>query len=136
MYDTLYLTSGVYLFSSITLNQQTSLNAGPGAKVTIYLTGNITLAQGGSINSGGQPQDFLIYSQGSQLSIQQHSEFRAGFWGPNADITIEQNTDVYGSLVGSSVEILNTACIHFDRSLLKVKRNSIEEMVIVAWREM
>jgi hypothetical protein len=135
-YDTLYLKSGVYFFSSITLNQQASLLPAPGANVSIYMTDNISLAQGASINPGGQPANFQIYSQGTELNIGEHSEFRAAFWGPNADIHIEQNTDVYGALVGASLKVVNSACIHYDRSLLQIKRGSINKMVIVAWREL
>lgn len=134
--DTLYLKSGVYFFSSITLSQQSSLMAAPGAQVTIYMTDNITLGQGTSVNPDGQPSNFLIYSQGTSLDIGQHSEFRAGFWGPNADIHIEQNTDIYGSLVGASVSVVNSACVHYDRNLLGVQRDTIDRMMIVAWREM
>jgi hypothetical protein len=99
------------------------------------MTGNMTLNQGASINPGGSPADFLIYSTGTQLSINQGTEFRAAFWGPNANIKVEQNTQVYGSLTGKSVRIVNSACIHFDRSLLEYTRDEIERMEMVAWRQ-
>jgi len=134
-YDEVVLSSGVYYFSSITLNQQASIKVAPGAEVTIYMSGDLNLAQGSAVNPGGSPTDLLFYSQGSQLSIGEHTEFRAAFWGPNADISVEQNTDVYGSLVGASIQILNSACIHYDRSLQTLTRGNPTGVVIVAWRE-
>ena len=134
-YDTLVLTSGVYYFSSVTLGEQSAIKLAPGANVTIYMTGNMSLNQGASINPSGSPIDFLIYSKGTQLNINQGSEFRAAFWGPYANIKVEQNTEVYGSLTGKSVQIVNSACVHFDRSLLKFVRKEIERMAMVAWRQ-
>ncbi len=134
-YDTLVLTSGVYYFSSVTLGEQSAIKLAPGAEVTIYMTGNMTLNQGASVNPGGKPNDFLIYSKGTALNINQGTEFRAAFWGPNANIKVEQNTNVYGALTGKSVRVVNSACIHFDRSLLKYVRKEIERMAMVAWRQ-
>ena len=133
--DTLVLTSGVYYFSSVTLGQQSAIKLAPGAEVTIYMTGNMSLGQGSAINPAGSPADFLIYSKGTQLNINQGTEFRAAFWGPNTNIKIEQNTEVYGALSGKSVRIVNSACIHFDRSLLLYVRDEIESMQMVAWRQ-
>lgn len=135
-YDTLILTSGVYYFSSVSLGQQSAIKLQPGAEITVYMTGNMSLGQGSAVNPRGQPSDFLIYSKGTQLNINQGTEFRAAFWGPNANIKVEQNTTVYGSLAGKSVRVVNSACIHFDRSLLKHVRKEIERMKVVAWRQM
>ncbi|HEX2897918.1 MAG TPA: pilus assembly PilX N-terminal domain-containing protein [candidate division Zixibacteria bacterium] len=134
-YDTLVLTSGVYYFSSISLGEQSSIKLAPGAEVTIYMTGNMSLNQGASVNPGGIPSDFFIYSKGTQLNINQGTEFRAAFWGPNANIKVEQNTSVYGALSGKSVRVVNSACIHYDRSLLRYTRDEIERMKMVAWRQ-
>ncbi len=133
--DTLVLTSGVYYFSSVSLGQQSAIKLAPGAEVTIYMTENMSLGQGSSVNAAGSPTDFLIYSKGTTLNINQGTEFRAAFWGPNANIKVEQNTGVYGALSGKSVRLVNSGCIHFDRALLKHKRKEIEGMEMVAWRQ-
>lgn len=134
-YDTLELSSGVYYFSSISLGQQSAITLAPGANVTIYMTDNLSIGQGSSINPGGSPSDFIIYSQGDELNINQGTEFRAAFWGPNTDIKVEQNTDVYGALSGQTIRIVNSACIHYDRSLFGFQRKEIETVEQVAWRQ-
>ena len=136
MYDTVTLSSGVYYFSTFSLRNQSALLLAPGAEVTIYMTGNLDLEQGSSINPGGTAADLIIYSQGTELNINNGTEFQAGFWGPDTYISIEQNTDVYGSIVGGVVSIANSACVHFDRKLLKYSKLILKEMAIVAWREM
>ncbi len=133
--DTLVLSDGVYYFSSIDLAQSASLQVAPGANVTIYMTGDMTLGQYSSVNFGGSATDITFYSQGSTLDLGQHTEFNGAFWGPTANINIDQNTNVYGSLIGASVTIANSACVHFDRSLLKLVATEITRMDIVAWRQ-
>lgn len=136
VYDTMVLASGVYYFSTISLGQYASLQVAPGAEVTIYMTDNLTVGQDASVNPDGSTSSLLIYSKGTELNLGQHTEFHGGFWGPNAVIDVEQNTDVYGSLVGSSVTIANSACVHFDRSLSKVTRDSVTGVQVIAWREL
>jgi hypothetical protein len=133
--DTVQLTSGVYFFNDIVLSQQSVLTLAPGAEVTIYMTGNLSLGEGSALNPNGSPADLVIYSQGSLLEIGQHTEFRAGFYAPDANIFIEQNTSVYGALVGQSISLHNSACIHYDRALYKKTRGEVENMVVVAWHE-
>jgi hypothetical protein len=133
--DTLVLSDGVYYFSSLTLGQAASLQIAPGANVEIYMTGDLTIGQFSSVNHAGSAADLAVYSQGSTLNLGQHTEFIGAFFGPTTSIVVENNTNIYGSLVGGSVNIENSACIHFDRSLLKLITKEIERMAIVAWRE-
>ncbi|UCC43714.1 MAG: hypothetical protein JSU65_11385 [Candidatus Zixiibacteriota bacterium] len=133
--DVLTLSSGVYYFSSITLDNNTSIQVAPGAEVIIYMTGNLTVGQTSSLNPGGSPSDLLIYSQGTELNIGQSTEIRAAFWGPTTAISIQQNTDVYGSFVGQSILMQNSTCVHYDRSLREITSDKISEMIVVAWRE-
>ena len=129
------LSDGVYYFSSLTLGQEASLQIAPGANVEIYMTGDLTIGQFSSVNHSGSAADLTVYSQGNLLELRNHTEFVGAFWGTNTDIFVENNTDVYGSIIGKSVHIENSACIHFDRSLLKLVTTEIERMEIVAWRE-
>ena len=61
------LSSGVYYFSSMILDNSASLTIEPGAKVLIYVTGDVDLKNDASINTGGQPKDVQIYGQGNVL---------------------------------------------------------------------
>ena len=133
--DTLKLSSGVYYLSTVNMGEQSSIQIQPGAKVQIYTTGNMTFSQNTSINPGGVPSNVQIFSKGTSLTLGQYVEFRAIFWGANTNITVSQNTSVYGSLTGKSVSIANSACVHFDRSLLKFVTKKIESMEMVAWRQ-
>ena len=135
-YDTLVLSDGVYYFSSLTLGQHASLQIAPGANVQIYMTGDLDIGQHSDVNSGGSASDLTIYSQGSTLTLGQQTELVAAFYGPTTNIIVDNNTNIYGSLIGASVNISNSACVHFDRALLKLLQTEIERMEIVAWRQL
>jgi hypothetical protein len=103
--------------------------------VKIYVTGDILFGQYASVNDEGSPIDCLIYSQGD-LSFNQGNTFYACYYGPNANIQYDQTTKVYGSLVGSSIQLDQGACFHYDRALSRVQRPLPEGVTLVAWREL
>ncbi len=134
-FDTLTLANGVYYFSTIDFGQEAVLQVDPGAEVTIYMTDNITFAQDVDVNKNGSPADLQFYSKGTELNLNQNVEFYAGFYGPNAAIAIDQTAQVYGSVLGSSVNLEQGACFHFDRDLRKVVRPASGLIETVAWKE-
>ena len=129
------LQSGVYYFSSINLGQLSTLTLAPGANVTIYVDSNLTFEQGSTINDGGSPRDLEIFSQYGSLQFDQDNTFYGTFYGPNADIFYDQTTQVYGSLIGNSLNLDRNACFHYDQSLFDIKGRSTGEMEAVAWRQ-
>jgi len=129
-------SSGVYFFSSIELQQGSTLTLAPGVSVTIYVTGDIILRQSSTMNGGGAPMDLLIYSNGSTLQFDQNNIFYGAFYGPNAHIQYDQTTQAYGSLVGNTIQLDKDACFHYDRSLSKIQKGTTGDMLLVAWREL
>ena len=127
--------SGVYYFSSIDLGQLSNLTLAPGAEVTIYVDSNIILGQGSTVNDGGVPRDLQVFSQYGSLTFKQDNTFYGTFYGPNADIYIDQTTEVYGSLIGNSLTLDRNACFHYDQSLSEIKFRTTGAMEAVAWRQ-
>lgn len=134
--DTLVLSAGVYFFSSITTNNFSSLQIAPGEDVTIYLTDGIKLRNESSFNPEGSPSSLVIYAKGTGSEIGNSTEFRGAFLGPNTDLTIDNNPDVYGAFMVRSLELVNAACIHYDRNLSSFSRNEFVGYRQVAWREL
>jgi len=130
------LAGGVYYFSDSVLGQYSNITIAPGASVTIYVTGGIDLGQGSTMNNGGTPSNMVIYSCGTYLTFHQNNIFYGAFYGPYTDIQYDQTTQVYGSLVGHSVNLDRDACFHYDRSLSRIRKGTTGEYVAVAWREL
>lgn len=133
---TLTLTSGVYYFSSIKMEQDADLIIAPGASVTIYLTGDLVMENNTRINPGGLPIDCIFFSKGSLFKLENTSEFYGGFYGPDAVFKVENNTALYGSIVAEDVILENAACFHYDRLLGGYWKGYTGDQLIVAWRQM
>ncbi len=131
----LVLDGGVYYFSDILLGQSSTISVAAGADVTIYVTGTINLNQNSTINNGGTPSSFIVYSKGSLLQFDQGNIFYGAFYGPKAHIQYDQTTQVYGSLVGGTIQLDKGACFHYDRNLADFQRNGNEGVRVVAWGE-
>jgi hypothetical protein len=129
------LAGGVYFFSSIFLGQNSNLTVADGEVAVIYMTGDITFNQGSTLNDYHSPSDLMIYSQGS-LNFNQDNKFYGTFYGPNGHIQYDQTTEVYGSIVGSTIRLDQGACFHYDRALGKIKRKRLTGVTQVAWREL
>ena len=127
------LSSGTYYFNNITLEQGSQLLVAAG--VTIYVNGDVTFKQYSTANAGGNPADLLFYSRGSLLQFDQGNIFCGAFYGPDAHIQYDQTTQVYGSLVGGSIQLDKGACFHYDRNLSKIKKGTTGRYFVVAWRE-
>lgn len=129
------LAGGVYFFSSIFLGQNSNLTVADGEVAVIYITGDITFNQGSTLNDYHSPSDLMIYSQGS-LTFNQDNKFYGTFYGPNAHIQYDQTSEVYGSIVGSTIKLDQGACFHYDTALGKIKRKKLSGVTQVAWREL
>ncbi|MCH7689679.1 MAG: pilus assembly PilX N-terminal domain-containing protein [candidate division Zixibacteria bacterium] len=129
------LGDGVYYFTSIDLGQNSQVTIAPGAEVTIYVTGDILFSQQSTINDGGNPMDLMIFSQGSALTFKQDNTFYGTFYGPDATIEYDQTSQIYGALVGSTINVAKDACFHYDRRLSEFVKGVTGRMLVSAWKE-
>jgi len=136
-WGSLTLSSGVYYFSDIYLENAASIDLVEGASVVIYMTGDINLENITSMNNGGSPADLVIYSQGDGFTLSNDTKFYGSFYGPDAIFYVENNTDLYGSVVADAIVIENQACFHYDRDLRDFSRRSYDgSMSMPGWKEL
>jgi hypothetical protein len=127
------LASGVYYFSSIEAQQDSKILLAPGADVRIYVGGDIVFRQNSTFNELGNPANAIVYSQGTTLQFDQGNIFKGAYYGPNAHIQYDQTTQVFGALVGNTIQLDQGACFHYDRNLAKIKKGTTGAMLMVAW---
>ena len=64
------------------------------------------------------------------------TEFYGAFYGPDVTFNIENNTNLYGSIVAEDILLENQASFHYDRDLANYKkREPTGAMQMVAWKE-
>lgn len=136
--DTCVLSSGTYYFNDVTLNSQSCLmldsNDVP-LHVTIYMEGNLTLEQSTSVNPFEPSSALLIVCGGSTVDIGNDTEIHAAFYGPEADVTLGQSCEWFGSLIAQSVTMINTGSLHYDEALLPLPVSTTGNMLMIAWEE-
>ena len=107
--------------------------------LTIYVGGNIEVKNSGVINNlSGDATKLTIYGLETCESIilKNDTDFYGAIYAPNADIIMMNSGDVYGSVVGNSIEQKNSADFIYDAALKKV---SVEDegvrFVVQQWHE-
>ena len=134
--DSVTLSSGVYFFNLLKLEQNAHLSIAPGANVTIYMTGDLLVGQDGSINNGGKPKDIAIYSKGEHFQLGPGNTFYGVFYGPRVPFVAGQDASMYGSIIAKSLHLAQNDCFHYDRDLANFTKGFGSEFNIVAWRQM
>ena len=133
--ETLVLSGGVYYFTSITLGNNADLQIADGENVIIYMTESLILSESAELNSDSPPTSLVIFSTGSVTTVGQNTVISMAFYGPDADLVLENSCDVYGSLVANTVNMSNIACVHYDRALGDLEFGKTGDMTMIAWRE-
>lgn len=113
----LYLTAN----SALSANNNVTINVSNGANVTIYSDGVFSAANDVTINNQGNiPSNFVIYSTytGSNgVSLANSGAFYGVVYAPNTDISIGNNGQVFGALIGKTIWFSNNDNIHYDEAV-------------------
>jgi hypothetical protein len=131
---TVTLKSGTYYFNNLHLKNHAQLQVQAGANVRIFMIGDFLLENLALLNSNGKPAQLQIFSKGTKIEIQNNTEFKGTIYAPNCDFMHQNNALIYGAIIAKTVEIKNNACIHFDRSLSKIRGGTPGDYEQVAWR--
>ena len=139
------LHNGTYCYHNVSLKGGATLtSSGP---VTIYVTGTLT-ATGNSttIGSSGAPKHMLfLMKPDSQALLQNdeegslggHTRFYGGIYGPQADIDVFGNAEVFGSIVAHSVQVQGSAQVHYDEGLAELTTiQNIYQRQVISWQEL
>lgn len=138
-----------YCFSSMNVNQDVVLAAGPtGAAslnnpVTIYLSGNYDMSNGTRLNCSGcanatstpDAGALQIYSTGSQIAIGNHTYIAGAIAAPNASCQgspSNAQANIYGAMVCNDLSNQGGWGFHYDQSLESVDTGYWD---IAEWRE-
>jgi len=91
------------------------------SSLTIYLDGNLDGRNAGGINNLSEiPGFFKLFGTGppyQNWDIKNDRDFFGVYYGPNANILIRANADVYGSVSGHSYDMRNSGNMHYDIQL-------------------
>jgi hypothetical protein len=82
------------------------------------------------VNNTLKPENLQIYSTGQSVYLTGD----ATLYAPNAEIKVNGNSTIYGSVIGKSVYVNGNGGIHYDRALQKVGYPGKGKYQRVAWK--
>ena len=135
---TLILTSGSGA-RAIDVTGNAALIIPDGSSLTVYVEGNVLVAGNGLANGNVRPATCQIYgtntsAAGQTIQIAGNGALRSAVYAPNADVKINGNGDVMGSVVGRSIDLTGNADFHYDESLQNLDSDMPYGME--SWREL
>ncbi|MBI2252221.1 MAG: hypothetical protein HYU63_05720 [Armatimonadetes bacterium] len=140
---TLNLSPGVYVFRNINLTNGGKINipSSSSAPTLIYFTGNMDIANGVIQNRTNKSTNLVFYGTDSANSVKLSGGNRAYYalYARKADVSIAQDSEIFGSVQGKTILANNGVSLHFDQALnyLTVKINpngdSLPMQVISNW---
>jgi hypothetical protein len=128
-------SAGTYYLTSLAVRSKGTLavdtSAGP---VVIYLEGGFQTWPNCDINVQGNPADFRVFSNSSQMIwLRPKNDIKAFVYAPFAEIRVWPNANFCGVIWGQSVDLHPNGDIYIDLSLLENIRSS--RISIVSWKE-
>lgn len=120
----LILPGGNYYFNNFSTGGGSDLSFTGAA--TIYVYGNFDM-KGRTSTSGNLPGNLrvVMVPNGSgnppgTLEIGSSAALYADVYAPQSRITLSGSGDIYGSVLGKSIDMTGSSAIHFDRSLFNI----------------
>jgi Tfp pilus assembly protein PilX len=99
-----------------------TLTMGSGSTVTFYVGGNFT-ASGAQMNynsgAGGTPANLTVFGQknAGSFSFRNATYFYGSVYAPSSDITMQETSQIFGGVIGKSLNLQNSAKLHWDTAL-------------------
>jgi hypothetical protein len=140
---TLDLPTGTYYFNNVLVKKPSGkLGPIPGDEVVMHVEGALTLANQGRLNADGFPPDLMVYGCGTSLdlwSLNQNSLAWAALYAPEDDIVVENDSDVFGAVVGRNVTIWKggsgPVSVHYDEALGAVQAGGTRRLMVRPWAQ-
>lgn len=116
---TVTLAGGKYYFNNVTISGTVTF-ASP---TIIFCYGNFSLS-GNAVTNSSLPKNLIIVmcptpSGGAPgtVNVSSGTSLYAAIYGPTSRITLAGNGDIYGLVVGKSIDMTGTSAIHYDLSI-------------------
>jgi choice-of-anchor A domain-containing protein len=108
----------------MTLSGQATLNlSGP---TVFYLTGDLDTSGGDVVNTTEDPKNLVIYMTGGTATVNASVDWYGVIYAPETDIQFTGSADVYGAIVGASIDASGSGEIHFDEDVSFVLEADID----------
>jgi hypothetical protein len=111
------LPPGTYYFDDLVLHGQTELRIS--GETIIYLTGDLITAGSSLVNTSLVPNNLKIFmaGEGNEADLSANVDFHGVLYAPEADVTVSGSGELFGVVVGKTLDVKGTGEIHYDENL-------------------
>ena len=127
----------LYITGPLELNSNSQLVVTEGSDINIYLGDDFYQESNTAVNNVTKdPTKLSIYGLPTTDDIiwYSNSEFYGALYAPDADILINSNAQIYGSIIGNTVTLDSNATVHYDEALAE-ESDYIVGYRVVYWEE-
>lgn len=126
------LAAGTYHYSSLTITGTGILQTS--GEVTIYVSGNISISGNGFAGSGSIPANLKVYNTGAgDVDIAGNAAMHAVIYAPDSNVVLRGTGDIFGAVVGETVDVQGNGEIHYDEDLADVGGGVGGDPELLAW---
>lgn len=110
------LGPGTYVADSLSISSNGKLFlSGP---VMLYVTGPVSVAGNALVNPGGLPGLLSIVQVGGRsVSVGGNTTINATIYAPDSNVEVNGNAQLFGAVIGNSLDLDGNAKVHFDEQL-------------------
>jgi Tfp pilus assembly protein PilX len=109
----------IYVTHDFTMQDTSEIDILPGGSLTVIVAHNINLQGKGVDTRSVNPSDFTIYGTSGCPSVQLKKgiNFYGTIYAPDAAVVISGDSDLFGAVVGKTVDVKDRGSIHYDKAL-------------------
>jgi len=111
--------ASLYIEGMIRFRGFGTLNILPGGSLTIYAADQFIAEDDARINPNGEAGDLVVFGTASFTNVQLNNDVivKGAFYAPNAQVLMQRNTELFGSLITRQISLSNDAKLHYDEAL-------------------
>ena len=132
----------IYVTGDIALDNSSSIvidESVQDSSLTVYLAGNLDSKNSCIINNNTEiPRNFKLYGLDTctSLDFMNSSDFYGVIYAPNADVVFHNSVDIYGSVIGKTIDLKSSANVYYDASLRQTQDDDeLVRLIIDRWSE-
>jgi hypothetical protein len=130
----------LYVTGDIELKNNAEIEVKNNATLELYFDGDIDAKNSSGFNNKSEiPADLKMYGTGTnqKIDIKNSVDLYGVIYAPNADMTVHNGVDAYGSFIVDSFELKNSGKVYYDKALKEVTEDdTLVRFTITRWEEL
>lgn len=125
---------------NIELKNDAEIFIADAGSLVLYLAGDFDAKNSAGVaNSKKIPSKFKLFGTGNNqtIDLKNGSDFYGAVYAPNADMTLHNGGNAFGSFIVNSFEMKNSGNVYYDKALTDVAvTDEAAKFVVVHWEEL